>query len=332
MVRAQKPAAGISSRPVVYGLILATATIDSLAAVSVALAGRVPMELGIGLLFGSAAGGCLISLTLSPRFLLQLCKPALRKRLWNRSFKLMLLSRFDWPLFIISAHWIGAAGTAIIWGIKPAMTIVFLRQVRGSDGRRHYRPLAGSSWLWLLLAAAGVVLVVTSRPGQVGIGAGWLTALAGGLAGVTSAILAGLAAIRFDWGFGVTRHFAKPEGKRLELPVIIAGITMVGLLSGLILLLLYRLGGGWPAWTNLWPGLLIGMILTAGGWSLATAAWLRTRRLEVGGLFYLTPVLSVCLLLLAGQTGRINPWLFGIGGLLILGSSLALIRADRRGR
>ena len=321
------------NRRVARRLILIVVAIDSLAAAAIALADRPPLELAIGLLFGSAIGGGAVLLILAPRLVGWWCRSNRPggSRIWNRPLQLMLLSRLDWPLFILSASWIGTASTAIIWGIKPIMTIVFLRRlVHGPDGGRYYQPLARAAWLWLVLAGIGVVLVVAGRPDQADGGYSWGLALAGGLAGVASAVCAGLAAVRFDWGFRLLRPLPQTQRQRLELPVIIAGITLIGALVGLVLLLLYRFSGSWPTWNNVWPGLLIGTVLTAGGWSLATAAWLRTRRLEVGGLFYLTPPLTVALLLLAGQLGRVNLWLISLGGLLIIGTSLALIRTDKR--
>ena len=320
----------VGNRRTVCGLILAVVLVDSLAATAIALAGRPPLETGIGLLFGAAIGGAIVSFTLAPQLLgwWRRAKRPTGSRIWNRPLRLMILGRLDWPLFIISANWIGTAATAIIWGIKPIMTIIFLRQlVRGDDGKRHYRPLVKTAWLWLALAGVGVILVVAGRTAQAGADS-WLTALGGGLAGVTSAVCAGLAAVRFEWGFRLLRPLPPAERQRLELPVIIAGITLVGAVIGTGLLLLYCLSGNWPTWDAVWPGLLIGLVFTAGGWSLATAVWLRTRRLEVGGLFYLTPITTVILLVAVGQLGRINPWLFGVGGLLVLGSSLILAKTS----
>ena len=315
-------------RSIVYSLILAVVTIDSLAAVALTLAARPPLELGVGLLFGSAAGGLAVLVIVAPKVLSWWRKdkrPPLG-RFWNRPLKLMVLSRLDWPLFIVSASWVGTAATAIIWGIKPLMTIVFLRRLVYDDGGQHrYQPLAKIAWLYLGLALVGVVLVVSSRTGQSGGGEG-LKILLGGLAGVASAVCAGLAAVRFEWGFRLLRPLPQPERQRLELPVIIGGITLVGSVVGSGLLLVLGLSGHWPAWENVWPGLLVGFFFTAGGWSLATAAWLRTRRLEVGGLFYLTPLTTIVMLALVGQLGQINFWLFVLGGLLILGSSLTLVK------
>ena len=317
-----------NSHRTVCGLILAVALIDSLAATAIALADRPPLEIGIGLLFGSAIGGAIVSLTLAPQLLSwwrRTNRPT-GSRIWNRPLRLMILGRLDWPLFIISANWIGTAATAIIWGIKPIMTVIFLRQlVRGDDGKRYYQPLAKTAWFWLGLAGIGVVLVVVGRASQAGAGS-WLTALGGGLAGVGSAVCAGLAAVRFDWGFRLLRPLPPADRQQLELPVIIAGVTMIGAVVGAGLLLVYGLAGNWPTWEAVWPGLLIGLVFTSGGWSLATAAWLKTRRLEVGGLFYLTPIVTVVLLTAVGQLGQINPWLFGVGSLLVLGSSLTLTK------
>ena len=322
----------MTNRSIVYSLILTVVVVESSSTLVVGLAEGSPIELGIGVLLGSGIGAGLFALLIAPRQLWHWFRPWLQTpgQIFNRPFWLMLLSRFDWPLLALAAHLIGITQMALIWGLKPVMFIVCLRRlVYSNTGGRRYPALIRSTWLWLVLAGAGVGLVVISRPAQAGVASSWLEVGAGVIAALASVSLAGLSGIRLEWARGLLPATTPTKRTRLELPLIIAGLALAGLPAGLILSLVYRLGGNWPAWTNLQPGLVIGLII-ATGWSLATVAWLRTRRLEVGGLFYLTPPLSVVLLLLAGRLGQIDPWLFGLGGLLIIGSSLALVRADRQ--
>ena len=325
----------MTNSSIIYSLILMVVVVEASSTMVIALAGGSPFELGIGILLGSAAGAGLFTLLIAPPqrmwrwFRSQLQTP---RQILNQPFWLMLLSRFDWPIMTLSAYLIGSSPMALIWGLKPAMFIVCMRRlVYNNDGERRYQPLARTAWLWLVLAIAGVALVVISRPGQAGVASDQLTILLGVIAALASVTLSALSGIRFEWARRLIPARSPTKQSSLELPIIIGGLALVGLLAGLALILAYRLGGSWPTWTGLWPRLVVGFII-ASGWSLASAAWLRTRRLEVGGLFYLTPPTSVVLLLLVGRLGEINPWLASTGGLLILGSSLGLIRAERQHR
>ena len=323
-----------NQKNLVYSLILGVVTVDSLAAVAIAIGQRPPLELGIGLLFGGAVGGFLLILVTKPRVFLWWARPAQLKQTFNRPFRIMMLSRFDWPLFALAADLIGTTATAIIWGIKPTLTIVFLRQfVHEKDGQRRYQPLTKQAWLWLALAFGGLVLVVLGRPGQSGPTGSWLLTIVGAITALASVTCAGLATIRFEWGRLLADQFpARPTQQRPEIQLVILGISLAMAAVGVSLVGIYRLSGHWPAWDNFWPGALIGLLLTTSGFGLATVAWLRTRRLEVGGLFYLTPILTVALLALIGRLGDINPVLVLSGGGLIIGASLALVRADQQQR
>ena len=307
----------------VYSLILIVVLHEASATVVVALADRPPFEFGIGILLGSTVGGSLIALALSPTKLWSALSPP--TRLLNRFFGLMLLSRFDWPVLALGAYLIGITPIAIIWAFKPVMFILCLRRfVYGSDGQRRYRTLNRTAWVCLAVAAAGIVLVAIGRPNQTGVDGSWLLVPLGVLVGLASTVLAGLSGIRLEWGRRLVQ-----DRNLSQLPIITFGLALVGFPTSLLLMLIYRLGGSWPSWDNLWPGIIVGLII-ASGWAIATAAWLKVRRLEVGGLFYLTPLISVALLVLVGRLGDINLWLVGVGGLLVIGSSLALVQVDRR--
>lgn len=314
----------MSQRLVVYSLILIVVCHEAAATMVVALTDRSPLELGLGIFLGSTGVAAAIALVLAPKKLW----PALKGtpgRIINRPFGLMLLSRFDWPVLASGAYLIGITPMAIIWALKPVMFILCLRRlVYANDGRRAYRAPVRTAWIWLGLAAVGIVLVAVGRPGQAGAASNWLLVCLGVLAGLASTTLAGLSGIRLEWG----RQLA-PNRSRIQLAVITAGLALVGLPVSLVGLLIFGFGGAGPDWSGLWPGMIVGAII-ASGWTIATVAWLRVKRLEVGGLFYLTPPLSVLLLLLVGRLGEINPWLVGAGGLLVLGASLALVRTDRR--
>lgn len=263
----------------VAGLILAAVITEVLATATVGLTDRPVLEVAAGIPLGAAIAASLLTLPQLPQLRRWWGSRAAGSRIINRPFWLMALTRFDWPLLAISANWLGITPTAIIWGIKPITSIIFLR------------------------------------------------CLVHDAAGLASTTLAGLAGVRFEWCLRLARQAPPAKRRRPELAIVIAGLVPVSLLAATVLLLLNQLGGGWPAWDNLRPGLVVGG-LVGNGWALASAGWLKTRRLEFAGLFYLTPPLSVLLLLGLGRLGQINPWLLVPGGLLILTASLALLRAD----
>lgn len=317
--------------PLVWALSLALVVVlvDSLMTTAVAIADRSPLPMGLGITLGSATGSLLFAFGLGPRCLIRAitAPKAGLGRMINGHLGLMTLSRLDWPLFALAASWIGVTATAVIWSLQPIVFLVCLRWlVYDSDGQKRYRALSRKSWVWLLVALAGLILVILGRPAETATGSGWLVTglgVATALAGLTCS---GLSATRFEWGLRLKDRLGAGEAKPTAFQLITLGMGLVlaflGLVGGLIILA----SGNWPDWSDLWPGFLMGATLAAAGLLLTTELWLKHRRLELGGIFYLIPVSSVGLLWLVGRLGPIKPGFIAAGGFLILIANLALGR------
>ena len=315
------------------GLVAAATSIDAVfpLAVAMLLTGHAPLILGAGVVAGLAAGsvvylaaaggGVMRAAASDPGLLLRHMK--------RRLFVLSALGRLDRPLFVAAVALAGATAPTLVHGLTPISYMLVLER---SMGRGRYQPMGARSAPLLVLAAAGVSLVVLSQPAQPFGGGRWAVAAAMGLS-LVSVAAASLTALHLRWGTDYAR--ASGVGRRAEMAASLMGTVLAAVVAVPCLLIAGVVLGGFDgAGTAFMVGTVIGMLLRTPTVVLLRVANYATASVSVNALSYLSPVMSLGLLVWLGHAGGVDVRLAACGATAIVASNMVLARqrssADRR--
>ena len=238
----------------------------------------------------------------------------IRENLWNSKIAWLAITYFDYIIFAYSLRFIDASVAAILYEMRPIFLVIFMAMMvtkteRNDPGKQRkndrYDPITlGKSFLFGV-AFVGVAFVVASQS-ETGGTLNELfdfTAIGGVVFLLTSAVLAALATpILISWG-GIVAKKTKTNDMDDEVFFSTAAKTIGNVVSGIIFLFialliedLHVIG---------WVGILIAVIYGSVGNGLGAIAFrianIKTTNLSINALIYLTPVVALIWLAIAGE-------------------------------
>ncbi len=257
-----------------------------------------------------------------------------REYLGSREMLLSAMGRFDWALFAWASAYISAAVVTIIRGAGPVFFVVFLAVSASRAPRKRYRRMTTESYLYILLAFTGLAFV-TAAPGEETVDGGpfWIQAV-GLLLAFACAAARGLSAFNLSWGFkthealaGTAEHGGlSPTLKaRAEAGATIWGTTLANLPVVIVLwILALTIPSAHSSPSSIGIAFAAGVGLNAPGLILFRRANLATDNLGINALGYLTPVVTLGLLAVAGRLGDVRAPYVVIGVAAIVTTNLFL--------
>ena len=247
----------------------------------------------------------------------------------------MIISTFEFALFIWSVKFIDIAVAAILYETWPVLLIFLTAWLFREEAR--YRRISLTTWLLVLLSMAGFSFALASQTAD--FGSLWDIFSDGSYVGAILAILSTIAwsltAFSFRWGANLGREVTQSAGQRgtdylsLELCFVVVGVFIVSLLAaavssgiGLARGELLNLSQT-PVKTFIGGGFLLG--LAAVGGSIAwRKANIYTTNLGINALAYATPVLSLIWLFSLGQANVTRVDYLVIGAAAIITANLLI--------
>ena len=175
-------------------------------------------------------------------------------------FGLLFLGRLNRPLFVTSVALAGATLPTLIIGLTPIASMLMLQH---SMGGSRYRPIGWRALPPLVLAFAGVSLVVVSQSAG-GMTNNWWLLATGTIAGLGAVVVAGLTTLDLVWGVGYARKIKPATTTKDETAASLFGTTLAAMAVMPCLLLAGLFVHSEAAiLTALIPGAIIGIIIRA---------------------------------------------------------------------
>ena len=317
--------------------------------VVVAFFGLVPMVIAIGdsynpFLFGAAMrlGIALLCLTVLclfywPELRHEKTMPFIRERLFSPEMAGILFSYFDFAILALSLRWIDASIGAVIYELWPIVLIFIVARWTGGE----YRNLDSKMMLMLLIAFAGVVLVLASQNGGfVALKTGfWGVSDTSVYLGVGFALLAAFitAFTGFSWVWSHNSinderlpFHLKSERTEESLGVFFLLVALV-VTNSLAFVINGSIGLVFGAITGEWitlNGLLIGIVGGVFSYGVASVLWRvatnLTSDIGIHAMSYFTPIFALIFLALVDRVGDVEISFLIMGAAAIITSNLLI--------